>query len=278
MRTHIWMALLAVLIGLPLWWFTAGANVDPAVAIPQFSHQSGYYEQAITLSVRSPARRAAVLLTTDGRTPTTADRLTEPLVLSGQQVAAVKSRLLWPDGLLGPVVAQTYFVNLQTALPVLNLTVEPDDLWDETVGIYVNTAGRGADWERPGTAVFFDPIAQNGWVETIGLRLHGGGSRAFEKKSLRLYFRDERLVYPLFGEVGAMEFRQLVVHSGGQDLGEFALSWTLLRDQLASELAQEMGLYSPRSRPVLLFINGQPWGIYLLRDRPNERFLRDQYG
>lgn len=278
MRSHVWFALIAILTAALAVWFLPHTAADPLTAVPQFSHASGLYNQDITLTLQAPTRQAAVLLTTDGRDPSPGDLYNAPLILSGQQVISVKSRLLWPDGHLGPIITHSYFVNIATQLPLLNITTAPDNLWDETFGIYTNFAERGLQWERSATAVFYDPLTMTGWESTAGLRLHGGGSREFDKKSLRLYFRDQRLIYPLFGEIGVTEFRQVVLHSGGQDLGEFALSWTLLRDQLASELALEIGLYSPRARPVLLFLNGQPWGIYLLRERPHERFLQDTYG
>ncbi len=39
-----------------------------------------------------------------------------------------------------------------------------------------------------------------------------------------------------------------------------------------------MGGYVTRSQPLLLFINGRPWGIYNMRERINERWLSENYG
>ena len=75
-------------------------------------------------------------------------------------------------------------------------------------------------------------------------------------------------------------FKRLVLHAGGQDFQDALTrtNWTLFRNQLTANLALSMGGYATRSQPALLFINGELWGIYQIRERPDAWFLDDHYG
>ena len=257
---------------------------------PVVTPRSGAYDPdggILTVRLNHPDTAVLLLVTTDGRDPTHHDRFTAPsLTIRAPRTAVVKSRLLHPDGTLGPVQTDSYFVGIPSDLPLLSISTEPENLFGAQ-GIYHedNSQERGRSWEKSATAVYVDPLADRDsdarqWQSDVGLRLHGGNSRTFAKKSFRLYFRDEyglgQLEFPLF-DSAPNSFDKLVVHASGQDIGEFSRTWTLMHNHLAGEVAREMGLVAPRSRPVLLFLNGEPWGIYYLRERPDEQFLRDTY-
>ncbi|MCA9980962.1 MAG: CotH kinase family protein [Anaerolineales bacterium] len=291
-RGQIWLLLGALLLLIPLWWWEQTRPPAESPVYPVVAPETGAYDPAsgvLTVSLSHPDTAVSILATTDGRDPTPSDLLSKPLQILAPSTAVVKSRLAYPDGTLGPVQTHNYFVGIPSQLPLLSITTEPDNLFGPQ-GIYrdENALERGIAWERAATAVFYDPLADpdnNQWQSDLGLRLHGGNSRNFDKKSFRLYFREQygtpQLNFPLFTDSDPdvpQSFDKLVVHSGGQDSGEFSRTWTLLHNQLASDTAREMGLVAPRSRPVLLFLNGEPWGIYHLRERPDEQFLRDTYG
>ena len=74
-------------------------------------------------------------------------------------------------------------------------------------------------------------------------------------------------------------FKRLILHAGGQDAytGGY-VQWTFLRNAVVDTLAFRTGGLATRSRPVLVFINGQPWGVYQLRERIDRHFLADHYG
>ena len=85
---------------------------------------------------------------------------------------------------------------------MLSLVTDPDNLWDAEQGIYQHPEERGSDWERPADITYVDPAAEFTIDAPAGLRIHGQFSRSYNKKSFRLYFRDEygldRLEVPLF--------------------------------------------------------------------------------
>jgi hypothetical protein len=275
-----------------------GAAANPA---PRFSHPGGYYDRDLRLELIPPSPGATIRFTVDGSTPTATHGTvyTQPIHLQAgiPGVTVVRARALAPDAGAATdgegVVSASYMMGVEATLPIISLIVDPDDLWQPRHGIYADPLLRGIAWERPVDVTFVDTDRTSGFHTGAGIRIHGYQSRAFAKKSFRLYFRSDygvgRLTYPLFdGEPpGAPEaayggeaasFNRLVLHSGGQDWPYPPLTnWTLLRNQVAAALAFEVNGYATRSQPAVLFLNGEPWGIYQIRERIDEDFLADRY-
>ena len=279
-RSGLLMGSLLLFIGLLLLSEHA-ARTDNLPLTPQFSHPTGYYDDDFLLKITAPPE-ATVFFTLDGSIPltTTSTIYTEPILVSGATaVTPVRALTLLPDGQVSPVMTATYIVGVESDLPLLSLVVNPDDLFNPTTGLYTNPLNRGEEWERKTVVTYIDKNRRDGFQIPAGLRVSGNASRTDDKKAWRVYFREEygqnRLTYPLF-EDGFNSFKRLVIHSGAQDASNPA--GTLLRAHLLSDLAEEIGLVASQTQPVLLFINGQSEGIYLLRNRIDDRFLADKYG
>lgn len=260
-------------------------RAQAALTEPVFSVPGGYYDRDILVEIDAPPSSSHVIFTVDGSVPTQAEGLVyvRPIRLGAPTVTVVRARAVFLDGRLGPVVSASYFVGVEATLPMVSLIVEPDDLWDAERGIYVNPHERGDAWERPVDVTYVDQGHTLGFHVPAGARIHGHGTRGFPKMSFRLYFRREyginRLTYSLFPESEVDTFKRLVLHNSGQDRPVFPhTNWTHLRNQLATELALQHDGLATHSRPVLLFINGELWGVYQLRERLDRFFLADHYG
>lgn len=265
---------------------TATGGSDTSTT-PAFSHPGGTYEQDLRLTLSPPRPGATLRFTTDGSVPglTHGTVYTQPIQLSAETpgVTVIRAVAVADDGALGEVVTASYMMGLEATLPIISLVMDPDDLWQPAHGIYADPLLRGREWERPVDVTFVDEDRASGFHVRAGIRVHGYQSRAFAKKSFRLYFRSEygvpRLDYPLFDEGDLQSFNRLVLHSGGQDWPYPPLTnWTLMRNQLAARLAFDVGGFATRSRPAILFLNGEPWGLYQIRERVDEDFLADRYG
>ncbi|MCJ7551871.1 MAG: CotH kinase family protein [Anaerolineae bacterium] len=289
---HVWSILsasvaLAILLVVKVALASQAVENTTLPPLPSFSHPGGAYQRDVLLEIVPPWPGAQIRFTIDGRIPTEAagTLVTHPISLRADEpgVTVIRARIVLPDGDLGPVISASYVMNLDATLPVVSLIMDPADLWDAASGIYQNPLGRGEAWERPVNVTYVDPDRTPGFSTDAGIRVHGYQSRAYAKKSLRLYFRSEygmaRLEYPLFQGSSVTSFNRLVLHNGGQDFAYPPLAnWTLMRNQLAADLAFDLGIAATESRPALLFINGEPWGIYQIRERPDEDFLLDHHG
>ena len=265
-------------------WLPAEAS---STRMPVFFPPGGYYDRDVRLEIRAPDLGTPVIFTVDGSVPapTVGTTYTRTIHLSAETpaVTVVRARAVLPDGQLGPVTSASYFVGVPASLPLMSLIIDPSDLWDRERGIYANPRKRGDAWERPVDVTYVDKDRRSGFHVPAGLCIHGESSRNLSKKPLRLYFRQEygasRLEYPLFGENDVRSFKRLVLHSGGEDWQFFDdMNWTLMRNQLVASLALQLDGYAARTQPVLLFINGEPWGIYQVRERMDRHFLADHCG
>ncbi|MBN1582690.1 MAG: CotH kinase family protein [Anaerolineae bacterium] len=253
---------------------------------PVFSPPGGYYDRDIQVEIGCSQSGTETLFTLDGSVPThtTGTLYAHPIWLDADApaVVVIRARVVLPNGELGPVKSASYFVGVPATLPIISLVIDPADLWSDEQGIYANFRETGDAWERLADVTYVGEDLGLGFQVPAGVRIHGEWTRAYDKKSFRLYFRQEygmsRLVYPLFGDSGIQSFKRLVLHNGGNDSPSPSTNWSLLRNQLVADLARETNVQAPRNQPVLVFLNGESWGIYQLREHIDRWFLADHYG
>ncbi|MEX2563491.1 MAG: CotH kinase family protein [Nitriliruptoraceae bacterium] len=213
----------------------------------------------------------------------------------------------------GAETVATYFVGpdmVRADLPVVSLVLDEEYLFDDEIGIYVpgnvfaeflesddydpemvvsqmptNYNQRGRDWERPPMgqhhrAVVFEHCAPGGvcdYQRNVGLRIHGGATRAFHQKSLRLYARndygDRVFAYPFFSDRAPVGHRRLLMRNSGNDQGR-----TMIIDGYLQALMTHFRADTQAFQPVVVFINGEYWGIHNFRERYDQHYLELYYG
>ncbi len=208
-----------------------------------------------------------------------------------------------------PTITNTYFVDEDIydryGLPVISLSTNAGYFFDYKDGIYVmgeffdrfydpelknplhqqaNYHQRGMEWERPVNIEFFEPGGKTGFSQGGAVRIHGGQTRGYPQKSLRFYARseygsEESINYELFPGLQnrienqpILQFDNLLLLNSGND-------WTstLFRDALMQSLVSHTSLDIMAFRPVVVFLNGEYWGIYNLRQRLDEYYLASKY-
>ncbi|MDZ7375031.1 MAG: CotH kinase family protein [candidate division KSB1 bacterium] len=249
---------------------------------PIFSHASGFYSDSIklTLSLGSPG--GEIRYTLDCSEPTISSPIySHPITI--RTTTVVRARVFRMGCQPGRIVSHSYFVNRSFTLPVLSVITAPSNLWGDQ-GIYTNYDERGAEWERPATIEFFEENGLLAFAADVGIRIHGGTSRAFDKKSLRYYLSSEygqsKLRYRLFPSKSIEEFKCFVTAAMFQDApGNSAYgNGTLLRDAVVQELGRRIEpAIALSNRPIILFLAGRPWGIYNLIERIDEHFLETNF-
>jgi hypothetical protein len=214
-------------------------------------------------------------------------------ILKGTVVRAVARAAGYADS---PVASYTYLVGSNLAqryqLPIASISIDPDSLFDHHRGIYVpgaqgnpnsdppygNYMERGADWERPANLEFFDTAGTRVASLGAGLRIHGGWSRSFRMKSLRIYFRSEydeqnELAYPIFPAQERANFKRLILRNSGNDFG-----YSMMRDGMMQRLVRHLRFDTQDHQPMAVFINGEFWGLHNLRERFDDRYVENVFG
>ena len=199
---------------------------------------------------------------------------------------------------VGPVATQSYIIGSllgrNIGLPVVSLCVDSADLFDYDSGIFVpgrhydpadpnshrtgNYYMRGREWERTAHFAYFEGGMQR-VGQTCGVRIHGISQRNKPQKAMTLYAREEygkkKFEYPFFGNRPSKKYKRLVLRSF-QATRPYTSDG--VHDWLCQRLADPLKCDNLASRPVVLFLNGEYWGIYFLEEKPDEHYIERLYG
>ena len=210
--------------------------------------------------------------TLDGSVPSSDDfRYEDPIVLNTSRTVRA---IAVTDGELPSIVTtHTYIVDVEHDLPIVALSTEPELMFGP-VGIYTNY-----DWktERPvhvalyetdGLALSFD----------AGIQIAGGYSQALAQKSFAVHLRNDygtgEINYPLFDGNDVTSFSHFLLRTSGQD--QFM---TKIRDAFIHRAVIDVtDIDVMDSRPCVVYINGEYWGLYNIREKVNEDYLASHHG
>lgn len=198
------------------------------------------------------------------------------------------------DSCVSQVVSNSYFIRALECdlhdMPVLSIMADSLSLFDYETGIFIpgalydpadsthtgNYRMKGIEWEREINMEFYE--SGNGGInQKCGLRMHGNASRWFQQKGMKLYAREvygkKHFFYRFFPGSPIVKFKHLILHpfrcsnwlqTGGQEY-------------LSQTIAANLNIEAMATRPVVVFINGEYWGIYTLEEASDERYLEDHF-
>lgn len=191
------------------------------------------------------------------------------------------------------VVTNSYFIKTlgcdTHGLPVLSLCADSLDLFDYNRGILVpgvcynpenhdysgNYYQTGDEWERPCNVEFYEK-GNHGINQQAGVRTQGLSTRRYAQKGLKVFARKEygkkRFNYRFYNDTEVASFKHL-------KLKPFRGGWHNIgcQDYISGRIARNLDIDCLASRPMVLFLNGEYWGIYFLQEKPDERYLEDHY-
>lgn len=261
-----------------------GGFVDYAPKV-NMSQPSGFYypNAGITVAFEVP-EGTDVHYTTDGSLPRETDPIyTEPLHLTSTTLLRARAYSIASFILPGFVESNTYFINENFSYPVISVGSEG---FQELFG--GDPFGGGNEDDVYSSFEFFDE--QQFQFEMDGdFRSHGNDSWQFDQKGIRFYVRDQygwanKIDYQLFPTSERTDFDVVIIRAAGSDNYPFAqLDWGApgchLRDAYAQTLAEanDLNLDYRRYRRCILFLNGQYWGIYSMRERVDSDYTNYYY-
>ena len=252
-----------------------------------FSREGGYAREQERIELSVPAGCTA-RYTLDGSEPTEKSSLyIEPIVLTKSVTIRVKT---FAEGLLpGDCVSETYLVEEPHAVDILCISGDPKGFFSEESGIFATGSGassefpyKGANywqnWERAIYVEYFGSDGMKRIAFPAGLKIFGQYSRAEAQKSMAIQVRDDygagTVTYPFFNDNRVTTFKSFVLRTSGQD-------WyrSKLRDAFVAQVIKgETELAVMDSRPVAVYLNGEYFGLYNLREKINEAYLASHYG
>ncbi|MFO7978807.1 MAG: CotH kinase family protein [Bacteroidales bacterium] len=228
---------------------------------------------------------------------------TGPVVPSQEPLrgTVVRARAFKEGYLPSETTTGTYiFRNDPYPVPVISVVVPEPSFFSYHQGIYVpgeafdawraenweaelrgsspaNFSRRGIDWEREINLEFFDQQGSGIMNQRAGARIHGGWSRSFPQKSLRLYARAEygnsEFSHQLFPDKQTNRFKRFLIRASGNDHRN-----TFFRDAMIQQLVKHRPIDIQHWQPAVTFVNGEYWGVSNIRDRMDKYYLHYKHG
>ena len=275
-----------------------------------FLPKAGFYSN-LTIEPPTPQKGGQIKCTFDGSFPTQnsesiaqAKQITENTVVRCSEFV---------NGQPADTTTQTYFINEKVSMPVVALTVNHVDMFDSSKGLYATGdltnnpggmgmwAGAGGDdtnnpkctepckqanfWkdtELPVHVEYFEngsSTTEKTWEIDAGISIIGNYSRYKPKKSVAIKmdnddYGDKVLKYSFFKtRPEAKKMKSFNLRNNGNRF------WTdYFGDPMLVSLMEGTEVDYQRSLQVVVFYNGEYFGIHDLRERLNRSFVETNYG
>ena len=276
---------------------------------------AGFYS-SLTIEPLAPQKGGEIRCTFDGSFPTAkSEQITENMQITENTVVRCSE---FVEGVPADTTTQTYFINESVSMPVVAITVNHHDMFDSTDGLYATgniSSGGGfgggfgfgmgggnnvsddnnpkctepckganfwSDKELPAHVEFFENGSASktkNWEIDAGISIIGNWSRYKPKKSVAIkmdndIYGDKILKYSLFKtRPEAKKIKSFNLRNNGNRF------WTdYIGDAMMTSLLEGTDVDYQRSRQVVVFYNGEYFGIHDMRERLNRHFVETNYG
>jgi len=249
-------------------------------AAPTIDVTAGFYTAAQTITITNNEPNSVLHYTLDGTAPTiTSPIYTAPLMVSSTQIVKALAFSTEPDILPGKMVFNTYFINENFSMPVFSVGADS----------VLELAGGQGTVIPVGSVEYFN-LAKERTATSYGtLNRHGQDSWVLDQRSLDWVSRDEMgyskaVEEELFTYSDRNEYQRFMFRASGDDnypaIDDFEHEGsTHVRDEYVHTLAHEGGMKLDLRavERVIVFLNGQYWGVYGLRERPVDHDYTKEY-
>ncbi len=256
------------------------------VASPQLSLESSFVNKGTTVSAK--AEGSVIRYTLDGSEPNEkSPELKENLLID--ETVTLRTRAFKEGHVPSEVTTATYIVGRKPSMPVFFVTADEKDLFSNERGILASNIAPGdtfpyqsanywKDWERPANIQYLDEKGNAELNFNAGIKVFGQYSRALPQKSLSVNLKDKygpkEICYPFFNDNEVNVFSSFVLRNSGQDN-----SRAFLRDAFcAMVIKNQVDVAYMDYKPVVVYINGEYYGIYDLREKIDEDYFANHEG
>lgn len=266
---------------------------------PVFETASGLYEGVITVSITVP-EGATVRYTTDGAIPTLDNSTVYTGPMEVGQTVVIRARAFESGLQPSETVTASYIMNTYHTVDVVSMVCDPYELWDDQTGLlsespdlrYCTVVDKSElpfetpvyrNWgkiDRPGYVEFFHVDTGESYIsQGVKMDLLGAYSLDMPQKSFKVRAQaslgEKYFNYPLFeGDRDYEYYKSFTLRNSGNDN-----VWTRVADGVQTKLIDnylDSDILTLAWRPVVVYLNGQYWGHYNLRER-KDRFSIAQH-
>ena len=219
----------------------------------------------VTVEITAPAG-ATIYYTLNGDTPTVKSNVySGPISIS--ETTVLRAAACKNGELISPVVSASYLFGISSQVPVVSLITDDKYLHHSSMGLFTRS-DITYDWEYPVHVQYFD----EGEVKINQLssfRITGGSSRKRAQKGLAVFARgalsEDRFNYSPFENRDYTDVKSFTLRAAGTE-GR----GTRFKDAFLTSLAAGTNVLYQDVRVVNVYINGNYWGHYNLREKINK--------
>ena len=255
---------------------------------PTITTEAGSYRGAQQVAMEAGDADTTIHYTTDGSIPTESSPVyTGPITV--EKTTAVRARA-FKEGLLGSKTdSKTFLIDIPHTLPVVSLITDPPNLFDHDYGIYVVGNGQKVgdieyknanfqkDWEREVHFEYFDESGKQGVSLDAGIRIFGAFSRFKDQKGFSIRARErygsDTIDYPFFDTRPYTSYKSITLRAGAQDCTQSKIRDIVVTDLVRETTTLDVAAY----KQSVVYINGQYWGIYNIREKINKYMLAQHH-
>ncbi|MGM9878077.1 MAG: lamin tail domain-containing protein [Bacilli bacterium] len=248
------------------------SGVEAVSYLPSASIKSGTYEDSISVTLNGYGN---IYYTLDGSMPKESSKVySSPLTIKKTTVLRIMSKE--SGKIKSETITYSYIMNENHNVAIMSIAINPSDLNNVNSHTSLNsTVIEPCDVEL---------IEKDGSGFKIGagLKLFGGSTRSYKKKSYEIKFKkefgDSELNYKVFENVDSSVFNSLVLRTGSQDEFQYNDQRTVIKDVVATSIMGENTNVDVQDyKSIILYINGNYNGIYFIREKVDENFIANHY-
>ncbi len=192
------------------------------------------------------------------------------------------------------VFTNTYFITDDLAaygVSIISISLPQEEIMGN--GFYQNYCPTGVltDTRPRGVGILevFDPAGNRVGNSRVEMAVSGNGSSGAGMKSLRIYYKginnqdaglQSDLNYDIFGGLAKDQngeaitsFSRLLLRNSGNDCGT-----SYIRDAYMQRVSAGLNVDTMATASTLVFINGEFWGVYNIRERYSPEYVESHYG
>lgn len=265
---------------------TIGSSNNTAIAYttfenaPKINVSGGQYPTAINVTIQNNSETGGIIYyTLNGEMPTEAAAIySGPILISSTTV--LKAVCISSDETYLPsrVDTESFLIMEDFTIPVISISTAPENLYGFD-GIFDNW---WTDWRKPCVIEYFDADGTKQFESRASMKPDGGagGSRSNPQHSVtiepgnNLLGEGQPVNYPLIPAKSFInEYHAFYLRNGSNFWNAYPQ-----KDATYMRITQETHANSQAYSPAIVFVNGEYFGVYEIREKANENYFESNYG
>jgi len=244
----------------------------------RISHLPGSYHSPVQVKFCLPAKTGIEVLDREFR------RWSDSAEVFIEETGMLKLRISSEGRTNDTIYAGLYLIREPVPqLPVISFLLDMEK-FNGLNGIldgYLTSSGdrRGRVWKKNSLPVFLEYYEDGKFLlgENFRVKPFGGLTLGMKEKSLRIVTDEkngpDKIRISPFRNKRFNSYKSLVLRTSGSDQHN-----TRLKDITNCSLAKDLGLDYQDFRQAVLYVNGEYWGIYNIREKINLEYLKYNHG